>query len=536
MALKELVAEVDALAEHFAKLYEGRTLEQTITAIGKYCEKREGHSINIHRARSKKAAGSKKYEEVVVSIAQLRQQVRQYFYGSWVLLNGQNEQKGIARDLAEKYVQQRLNIAHDEVDARTEILHFQEVAYLCKEGGNHPHTISPILAKAFVDPARPVSNYAIVHSNLVYSHWDEFINKDGVPVCRSCGPVGLHEKKTGDYLVVLPRVNKEEKLHRLINETIAQFRDKPGITYERVKGALIAAAKRVGSATDDRSLFDILSRTRWTSVTIDDLLTKTEYIQVSDKRKIAQFREEKRRIYPNGRRSVYVAESAPDNGSLEYRDALRDAVHIQIPEPLLILKYRVKLDTLGEKILRQKFASKKTSDSTEIMDLLGLRAITQTEEECYAFLELIKSMGIPYLEPFTADGNPHLYHDYIRNPKVRAGDTETRGYQSIHSKFMLKVQPGTTHLKKLELRVPELYRGVYEGELQIRSNAMDTVAETHPLYRHDTYKEGTREILKQVRELGKELGVSTEFFQRKMLIFMYILNPKILCPEMYYSH
>lgn len=101
----------------------------------------------------------------------------------------------------------------------------------------------------------------------------------------------------------------------------------------------------------------------------------------------------------------------------------------------------------------------------EIYDLLGIRILTETEDECYQVLGLAHAMFTP------VEGR---FRDYIAVPKGNM-------YQSLHTTVFV---PG------------EKTRRV---EIQIRTREMHTVAEIG-IAAHYRYKEGAKESEKELRE------------------------------------
>ncbi|WP_242056782.1 HEAT repeat domain-containing protein, partial [Planktothrix sp. FACHB-1355] len=103
----------------------------------------------------------------------------------------------------------------------------------------------------------------------------------------------------------------------------------------------------------------------------------------------------------------------------------------------------------------------------EIIDLVGFRIITQTKDECYKALDVVKVMGKLY------EGEGILaepIRDYILRPK------KSTGYQSIHVNIM--IEPDMEKFKEPESHVVEF---------QIRTQKMDLAAEVgdaaHSLYK-----------------------------------------------------
>lgn len=104
----------------------------------------------------------------------------------------------------------------------------------------------------------------------------------------------------------------------------------------------------------------------------------------------------------------------------------------------------------------------------EIYDLLGIRILTETRDDCYRVLGLVHDMYTP------VDGR---FRDYIAMPKGNM-------YQSLHTTVVVPAdRPRTV-------------------EIQIRTREMHRVAELG-IAAHYTYKEGTRET---DDELRKKLG------------------------------
>ncbi len=121
----------------------------------------------------------------------------------------------------------------------------------------------------------------------------------------------------------------------------------------------------------------------------------------------------------------------------------------------------------------------------EIYDLLGLRIIVESEQDCYAAVGIIHSLWRPLTGTFD---------DYVANPKPN-------GYQALHTAVMCL---GTTPL-----------------EVQIRTREMHKIAE-YGVAAHWSYKEGGKQDLdfeervgwlRQLIEWRRELTGAEEFLE-----------------------
>ncbi len=139
---------------------------------------------------------------------------------------------------------------------------------------------------------------------------------------------------------------------------------------------------------------------------------------------------------------------------------------------------------------------KRNKSAGELYDLLALRIICNTEQECYTLIGIVHSLWKPM------DG---LFKDYIAMPKAN-------GYQSLHTTVMCDGRP---------------------LEIQIRTKHMHDVAE-HGVASHWLYKKGTNHDLVSIEKLSlfnelKKLG--TEKYSDPQL-FQEIKND-ILGDEIY---
>ncbi len=138
----------------------------------------------------------------------------------------------------------------------------------------------------------------------------------------------------------------------------------------------------------------------------------------------------------------------------------------------------------------------------DIHDLLAVRVLVNTVQDCYAVLGTIHNFWHPL---------PGEFDDHIANPK-------DNGYQSLHTTVMYK---GTTPL-----------------EVQIRTHEMNKVAE-YGLAAHWRYKEGLEKEskfekkltwLRQLVEWQREIGGAEEFLETiKTDIFkdqVFVFTPK----------
>ncbi len=127
-------------------------------------------------------------------------------------------------------------------------------------------------------------------------------------------------------------------------------------------------------------------------------------------------------------------------------------------------------------------------------DVLGLRVVTKSVEDCYRILDLVRHFW-PEV--------PELFDDYVAQPKPN-------GYQSIHVVFEV---------------------GEHQVEVQIRTAEMHQVAE-YGLAAHSAYKEGkrpSRERADLVRSLVFwEKGQKLELFPDEVFVFTPQGDVKIL--------
>lgn len=121
----------------------------------------------------------------------------------------------------------------------------------------------------------------------------------------------------------------------------------------------------------------------------------------------------------------------------------------------------------------------------DIHDLLALRVLVKTKEDCYAALGVVHSLWHPLAGEF---------NDFIANPK-------DNGYQSLHTSV--------------------LYKGSVPLEIQIRTNEMHQVAD-YGIAAHWRYKESEKSDLgfadkitwlRQLLEWHRELSGSQEFLE-----------------------
>ena len=144
---------------------------------------------------------------------------------------------------------------------------------------------------------------------------------------------------------------------------------------------------------------------------------------------------------------------------------------------------------------------KRNKEPGELYDLLALRVICATEQECYTLVGIVHSLWKPM------DGR---FKDYIAMPKAN-------GYQSLHTTVICEGKP---------------------LEIQIRTEAMHNIAE-HGVASHWLYKKGTNHDMVKADDLGlinqlKELRdehLSDENFFKKLKDELlgdeiYVFTPK----------
>ncbi|HLD96360.1 MAG TPA: TGS domain-containing protein, partial [Patescibacteria group bacterium] len=145
----------------------------------------------------------------------------------------------------------------------------------------------------------------------------------------------------------------------------------------------------------------------------------------------------------------------------------------------------------------RKMARYKSHPGGRLFDVLGLRVVTDTVENCYRVLDIVRRLWKEV---------PELFDDYIANPKVN-------GYQSLHAVFEVNQHP---------------------VEIQIRTGPMHEVAEyglaTHSIYkekgdRHVTADERIR-IIKSLLVWGK--GRELDLFPDRVFVFTPKGDVKVL--------
>ncbi|KRT67658.1 MAG: GTP pyrophosphokinase, GTP pyrophosphokinase [candidate division WWE3 bacterium CSP1-7] len=145
----------------------------------------------------------------------------------------------------------------------------------------------------------------------------------------------------------------------------------------------------------------------------------------------------------------------------------------------------------------RKMTRYKSHPGGRLFDVLGLRVVTDTVENCYRVLDIVRRLWKEV---------PELFDDYIANPKVN-------GYQSLHAVFEVNQHP---------------------VEIQIRTGPMHEVAEyglaTHSIYkekgdRHVTAEERIR-IIKSLLVWGK--GRELDLFPDRVFVFTPKGDVKVL--------
>lgn len=146
----------------------------------------------------------------------------------------------------------------------------------------------------------------------------------------------------------------------------------------------------------------------------------------------------------------------------------------------------------------RKFSRYESAAGGKFFDVLGLRVIVETVEECYLVLDLVRSLWKEI---------PELFDDYIANPKPN-------GYQSLHTVFAV---------------------GGYLVEIQIRTKLMNHVAEfglaAHPIYKERGSKAGKdpSQRISLLRSLVIwEKGEDLDLFPDKVFIFTPMGDVKVL--------
>lgn len=129
---------------------------------------------------------------------------------------------------------------------------------------------------------------------------------------------------------------------------------------------------------------------------------------------------------------------------------------------------------------------KRNKGADELYDLLAMRILCDSVNECYAILGLVHTMWKPL------DGR---FKDYIAMPKAN-------GYQSLHTTVMC--------------------RGEHPLEIQIRTREMHQIAEngvaSHWLYKKGTSKEAVSQeslpLINQLKSLARERVTDEDFLAR----------------------
>lgn len=200
-------------------------------------------------------------------------------------------------------------------------------------------------------------------------------------------------------------------------------------------------------------------------------------------------------IYQDLKKDIASKQSEREKATRQYQEALESRIRAR----------RIRGDVLGRskhfysiyaKMVRQEIPFE------EVFDLLGLRVIVESDEDCYNVLGIIHSLWTP------AQGR---FKDYIRLPKPN-------GYQSLHTAVTTDED--------------------FHLEVQIRTRKMHEIAE-NGVAAHWAYKEGqmmrSKELeriegLKQLLELGKESSGPREFLSAvKMDLYddtVFVQTPK----------
>jgi GTP pyrophosphokinase len=203
--------------------------------------------------------------------------------------------------------------------------------------------------------------------------------------------------------------------------------------------------------------------------------------------------------YPEEYKKVLALRKTKGKENLKHLEKVYRTLSQALAErgfPGVEIDYRIKyLYSLYAKLKR------KGMDINKIYDLMALRIVTDTVENCYAILGIIHSIFRPV---------PGEMADYIANPK-------TNGYQSIHTTIFT----GDGSMAEVQIRTTEMQR---EAEYGIASHIIYDEAgkpkEGGKLSRSMKWIQELITWQKHVKESEEFLHVlKTDFFQDRIFVF-----------------